>query len=91
MAKIIINAKTHREACLFAANPEDAVAYDGSIADFYTRLAVVATAEGFGFEVDHTGMGPSTYHVVDETGQDDWHSAHGFMQNDRRADFWSQY
>lgn len=90
MATIIINAITHRVACTDALGAADVSAYDGAIDAFFSKLAIAAKADGFGFQVDKHGQGPAAYRVTDESGPDDLQSAHEFMQSPS-ADFWQQF
>lgn len=90
MAKIIINAVTHRSACLDSLGEADAIAYDGAIDAYFAKLGEQAKAAGFEFEVDEHGQGPASYRVTDERDQADYEAAHNFMQYEI-SDFWSAY
>ncbi len=87
MAKIIINAITHRAACTDGLDADGVIAYDAKCDQFFDRLGTAAKSEGFEFEVDHNGSGPRSYYVADETDYADWEAAHDFMQS-HRAKFW---
>lgn len=89
MAKIIINAITHRAACLDSLGEADAKAYDEAIDAYFAKLGEQAKADGFGFEVDDQGQGAASYRVTDETSEADYNTAHDFMQS--AQDFWSAY
>lgn len=90
MAKIIINAVTHRTACLDALGEADAVAYDGAITGYFAKVAEQAAAEGFDFEVDQQGQGPASYRVTDERDEADLNAAHDFMQHSVNG-FWEAF
>lgn len=89
MAKIIINATTHRDSCLHTGDSADAAAYDDAIAAFLITLARAAQSRGLGFDVDPRGIGLASYRVVDETDITDYEAAHEFMQSPA-AEFWAQ-
>lgn len=91
MSTIIINAITHREACLAGSVTDaDADAYDEVIGRFFERLGEEARAHGLEFEVDDYGHGAASYRVTDEADYHDLQAAHDFMQSPA-ADFWARF
>jgi hypothetical protein len=89
MATIIINAITHRAACLDALGEADAKAYYEAISAYFAKLGEQAKADGFGFEVDDQGQGAASYRVTDERDENDYNAAHEFMQS--AQSFWEAY
>lgn len=90
MAKIIINAVTHRKSCIDALGEDDAREYDRTINRYFQRASVQAQRAGFDFEVDKNGQGVESYRVLDERDERDYNAAHIFMQYEL-TDFWSDY
>jgi hypothetical protein len=92
VTKIIINARTYREACLSGSDANEAsdAAYDESSERIFEAIGEAARAAGFGFEVDPQGSGAKSYRVVDEESYSDVEAAHDFMQSPA-ADFWRYY
>ena len=88
MAKIIVNAITHRAACTDGGTDQDLTEYNARAHGFFARLERLAAADGFAFEVDEQGQGGASYRVVDEADHDDLQAAHDFMQSSA-ADFWA--
>lgn len=90
MATIIINAITHRAACLDGLGSADEAAYDRDCGRVFARMAELAKAEGFGFEVDQHGSGAASYRVVDANDRGDEEAAHEFAQRDGHG-FWDLF
>ena len=90
MAKIVINAITHRNNCIYSLGEADAQEYDRTVGRYFERAALQAQDSGFEFEVDAHGQGSASYRVTDERDWEDSEAAHGFMQYEL-SDFWSDY
>lgn len=90
MARIIINARTYRESCLFGCSADDISTYDEARDEVFARIAKAAEERGHELTVDEQGTGPRSYRVESEDIADE-QSAHEFMVYDDAADFWSQF